>query len=58
MALPEHGGNQALDQAAEKGCRVSSLVNIENLTGPEQSPSSGSIWAGDWTRLPTEVSFN
>lgn len=47
MALPEHEGNQTLDQAAEKGCRVSSLVTIQNFTGPEQPPSSGSNRAGD-----------
>lgn len=46
MALPEHEGNQALDQVAEKGCKVSSLVTIQNLTGPEQPALSGPIRAG------------
>lgn len=58
MALPEHEGNQALDQVAEEGCGVSSLVAIQNLTGPEQPALTGPIGAGDCTRWPTEVSFN
>lgn len=47
MALPEHEGNQALDQVAEEGCGVSSLVAIQNLTGPEQPALTGPIGAGD-----------
>lgn len=47
MALAEHEGNQALELAAEKGCRVSSLVTIQNSTGPEQLALSGPIRGGD-----------
>lgn len=58
MSLPEHEGNQALAQVDEEGCGISSLVAIQNLTGPEQPALNGPIGAGDCTRQPTEVSFN
>lgn len=58
MALSEHAVNQALGHVAEKGCGVSSLVAIPDLTGPEQPALSGPIQAGGWTRWPTEVSFS
>lgn len=50
MALPEHEGNQALEQVAEKGCAVFSLVAIHNLTGPEQPALSGPIQAADLSK--------
>lgn len=45
MALSEHAVNQALGHVAEKGCGVSSLVAIPDLTGPEQPALSGPIQA-------------
>jgi len=45
MALPEHVCDEALDQVAKKGCGVSSLGAIHNLTvhGPEQPALTGAL---------------
>lgn len=60
MALPEHECGQALAKVAKKGCGVSSLGAIQNLTarGPEQPALPGPLSAGGRTRWPPEVSSN
>ena len=50
-------GGQTLEQTAQRGCRVSILGDIQNLTGhgPEQPAVTDPALSRGWTRQSPEV---